>query len=272
LQVLRNLITISRHSFRSWHLQRGNNMANSISIVLQPVIEEKKEREVHRMEVDAAVWLQQQKRKVRVIDEIPGLYNNLNQILQIKNLGGCKIKTLEKRAQPGAYMKHGLLSEGESLSAVIYKDLTALKQAHITHTAVANLMKKVIELKDEWNKSGRVKISLEGQRFTVKVLPEGLQQKDIFSLAANAQQSNREYLIINRGSGKGMKIAEVMIEYIAKFGFFGGSKSPFRIDPITAVEVITGRQFLRCTSLDGLPVYAELEQREVQVGSRCVVS
>jgi len=183
------------------------------------------------------------------------------------------ISELERRMRPGAYSEGGFLGQTESLETVIAQDSQTLRALGISHEQVADGLENVLQCaldqrRDllESNASeyrqregeGRIPDLYHPQsvpHFTADNLPN----TDVgYLVGSNLQVFIVEYrgvqgcpwgcgladwcyldfLILNRRSGKYVTGPGMIVHLIREHHFFEGLESPYRVDPVKAMQVL----------------------------------
>ncbi|MFO1518659.1 MAG: hypothetical protein U1F57_03185 [bacterium] len=160
-----------------------------------------------------------------------GVVNSTEAILELKEINGQSVDVLERRMRPGASSTEGFLGENESLLRVMAEDNDYVLSQGLTHRRIALELGRV-------EAAGQLGL-YRGRRFAVKGIIYLGSQESPFRDGDGASMDLR---IVNLDSGKSMRYSTLLPAMIAKYGFYEGRETPYRLDPRQILEVL---DFLR---------------------------
>jgi len=175
------------------------------------------------------------------------------------------LSELERRMRPGAYSQKGFLGRTESLEAVIAQDAQTLKTLGVSHEQIAAALELVLQSVDDQ----RDQLHSEGKHHAVLKREEGLFPRiragrlpstevgylvgsnlQVFierwrgfqvcpwQCAGQVCWANLDFLLLNRDSGKYLTGPGLIVHLIREHHFFEGRKSPYRVAPEQAIQVL----------------------------------
>jgi hypothetical protein len=175
------------------------------------------------------------------------------------------ISELERRMRPGAYSQKGFLGRTESLEAVVAQDEQTLHVLGVSHEQIAAALERVLQSVDDQSDQ----LYSEGKHDEVFKREEGpfphiraghLPNPDVGYLVGGNLQvfverwrgfqncpwqcaepirwAYLDFLLLNRESGKCLTGPGMIVHLIRAHHFFEGRKSPYRVDPEEAIQVL----------------------------------
>lgn len=185
------------------------------------------------------------------------------------------ISELERRMRPGGFSEKGFLGPTESFEALMHQDDRALEALGVSHEQVADALESMLQLVEvqrnkllqenfsEYSKrEGRGAEHLLPNIYNAKQPPrfslEDLPSAEVGYLVGNSLQvfieeyrglqdcpwgcehdrrSSLNFLVLNRQTGRCLTGPGLAIHLIRAHRFFEGLGSPFRVDPVAAIEV-----------------------------------
>ena len=187
---------------------------------------------------------------------------------QAEQLGGSSVPSiseLERRMRPGAYSRKGFLGRTESLKAVIDQDSHMLKTLGISHEQIASALESALQCVDEQSaqlheEGNQAELwKREGEGLFPRIRADSLPNTDVgYLVGSNLQVFTVKYrglqgcpwgcgapawcmldfLILNRQSGMCLTGPGMIVHLIREHRFFEGQESPYRVDPVKAIQVL----------------------------------
>lgn len=167
--------------------------------------------------------------------------------------------------RPGAYSQKGFLGRTESLEAVIAQDAQTLKTLGVSHEQIAAALERVLQSVDDQ----RDQLYSEGKHDEALKREDGLFPRiraghlpstDVGYLVGGNLQvfierwrgfqvcpwpcadpvhwAYLDFLLLNREFGKYLTGPGMIVHLIREHHFFEGRKSPYRVDPEKAIQVL----------------------------------
>lgn len=185
------------------------------------------------------------------------------------------ISELERRMRPGGFSEKGFLGPTESLEALMHQDDRALEALGVSHEQVADALESMLQVVEkqrnklldgnfsEYSKrEGRGAEHWLPNLYNAKQSPrfslEDLPSTEVGYLVGNRLQvfieqyrglqdcpwgcghdsrSSLNFLVLNRQTARCLTGPGLAIHLIRAHHFFEGLGSPFRVDPVAAIEV-----------------------------------
>ncbi len=194
----------------------------------------------------------------------------LEELQTLTHINDVPISTIEDRARSRSWSIGGFLGSEERLVDVLQKDWDTVSSIGLTHVEIAGHVNKIIlkafggpgyseqkrEVSYDFSELSDAKLpSLleEGASSRLSILVDGYGgfQEDIFKTGekgssdgcvVNERNWCRDYTFTNLDTGKSIKVAYGVIEYIKRYGFYEGSVE-YRVDPLELLIVLTGKDF-----------------------------
>lgn len=183
----------------------------------------------------------------------------------LQKINDVPVPKIIERARPHAWSDSGFIGMNEDLLDVLQKDWKTVEDLGTTHIEIANHLKSIWDIafgkeragtlvydfsrldKNTINKNDPVKVfqfeaysylGMQGDIFYNETEPE-------FIIGWLGEAWNGDLKLKNPKNGESVVIAEGVINYIRKYGFYegGGNENKYRIDPIRLASVFTGHRY-----------------------------
>jgi hypothetical protein len=159
-------------------------------------------------------------------------------IEKLTEINGRTIAELEKDMRPGALSRGGFIGKDEKLLAVLVMDNRyVIEERKLTHQELARHLRVLggigLKLKAIAKKSEP--FVYHGRRFQISMmLSRGLQPSPF----DDGTKSGTNATLFNLDNRKSLQYALLVPEMIARYGFYEGKGTPYRVDPRKVLEVL----------------------------------
>jgi hypothetical protein len=171
----------------------------------------------------------------------PGERNSTDAILSLTHLNERAIADIEREMRPGKGSQAGFLGADESLVEVLAADNEAVAKLGLTHGDIAQKISGVIDLvranRVTFNSRSFPPVSepfvYDGRRYRIEVQQsKGLQFSPFGDGAGSA-----DYRLTDLETGKSIFFSDLHPDMIAKYGFYEGKGTTYRLNPEDAAAV-----------------------------------
>jgi len=170
-------------------------------------------------------------------DETTGFaYYEVNSTDSIKNLAelnGISIAELEQNMRPSAFSIAGFLGPNESLLDVMAADNKWVLQQGLTHQTLANALYYMLGV--AFRRIDGEDIIFHGQHY--KVTYNRYSGGSQYSPFRDHLETHRDINVTNLENGKSIEFSGMLPDLIAKYGFYEGQGTRYRLSPQQIVEV-----------------------------------
>lgn len=139
---------------------------------------------------------------------------------------------------PGVLSEDGFLGPNERLEDVLSEDARILASRGVTAAAIAERLRDIVGRaldRPEYAPNGRSRATVDHFRVSWE---QWMGFQECPWGCARAGWGSIDFVIENRRTGKRLAGPGLIAHLIAEHGFFEGHESPYRVDPIEAIEVL----------------------------------
>jgi hypothetical protein len=158
-------------------------------------------------------------------------------IRKLTEIAGRKIASLEKDMRPGAASRAGFLGKDERLLDVLAMDnVYVVDELGLTHQELARHLRLIgaIALRHGINKGTR-EFTYHGRKYKVKIDCFRGYQDSPFE---DGTKTNCNATLWNLTNGKQVHYSLLVPEMIARYGFYEGKGTPYRVEPRAVLEIL----------------------------------
>jgi hypothetical protein len=169
---------------------------------------------------------------------VVGGKNDTALIEKLTEINGRSIAELEKDMRPGALSRGGFIGKDEKLLAILALDNRYIvEERKLTHQELARHLRLLgaigFKLKAIGKKSEP--FLYHGRRFQVSLMvARGIQPSPF----EDDTKSGANATLFNLDNGKSLQYALLVPEMIARYGFYEGKGTPYRVEPRKILEVL----------------------------------
>ena len=153
-----------------------------------------------------------------------------------------QLEAIERRMWPGGWNTKPMLLQGDSLASVLAADAHRLASMRLSHLALGTKLAEVIALGagTDWFRPSR------DETFDVEVrrrrgfltCPWAPAEFAKCPSGGGGRATANEFLVQNRRRRTALQGFEISVHLIRDHGFFGGPKTPFRIEPDDLADLL----------------------------------
>ena len=170
---------------------------------------------------------------------VVGGKNATDLVKKLTAIAGRKIASLEKDMRPGAASRAGFLGKDEKLLDVLAADNAyVVDEMGLTHQALAHPMRIVgaIAVKHGVNmpRGKGYEFTYHGRTYKVSAVSARGYQDSPFK---DGTKANSNVTVWNLTNGKQVAYSLLVPEMVARYGFYEGKGTPYRVEPRAVLEV-----------------------------------
>jgi hypothetical protein len=166
---------------------------------------------------------------------VVGGKNATDLIGKLTEIAGLPVAQLEQNMRPGRLSSAGFLGKKERLLDVLAADnRTVVEDLGLTHQQLARPLRVLGAVAARDAVEGPKEVTYQGRKFRLRA--------KVFTNAVGSPfddgtETSCEATVENIDTGKKVTYSPLVPEMIARYGFYEGQGTRFRVDPRTVVEV-----------------------------------
>jgi hypothetical protein len=167
---------------------------------------------------------------------VVGGKNATDLIGKLTEIAGRPVAELERSMRPGRLSTAGFLGKKEGLLDVLAADnRTVVEDMRLTHQRLARPLRVLGAVAARDAAEGPKEVTYQGRRFRLKATFFTNKAGSPFD---DGTETDCEATVENLDTGKKLTYSLLVPEMIARYGFYEGEGTRFRVDPRKIVEVL----------------------------------